>query len=327
MTDSVRAGAPGGASPAVAAGEARSAGRQIRAVPARYPSRWAAAVIVLALLVLLIRSFATSPNISWGTVGTYLTYPTLISGIKLTIFLAIVSQAVGIAGGVILAMMRLSPNPVLSSVSWLYIWFFRGTPALIQIIFWFNISLVFPRIALSVPFTHLGFHASTNTLVSATTAAILALGLNEAAYMAEIVRGGIISVDQGQSEAAASIGLTRGQSMRLVILPQAIRAILPPTGSEFIGMLKGTSLVSVIAARELLTATEQLYAQNFFTVELLIDASFWYLLMTTITTFLQTMLERRFQTSLRVRPPTLAERLLARARTRVSADPAEGGRA
>jgi polar amino acid transport system permease protein len=307
------------ASPAAARveGAGPPRGAAIRAVPARYPGRWVAGLVAVVLLVLVVRSFALSPNIDWAAVRSYLGYHTVLSGIRLTILLAVAAQAVGIVGGVVLAIMRLSANPVLSSISWLYIWFFRGTPVLIQIIFWFNISLVFPRVALSVPGTDIGFSASTNSLVTAMMAAVLALGLNEAAYMAEIVRGGIVSVDQGQSEAAASIGLTRAKAMRLVILPQAVRAIIPPTGSEFIGMLKATSLVSVIAARELMTATDQISAQNFLTIELLLVASFWYLLMTSVTTVLQSLVERRFESSLRTRPQTLTRRLWDRMRTSV----------
>ena len=153
--------------------------------------------------------------------------------------------------------MRLSSNPVLGSVSWAYIWFFRGTPLLLQIIFWFNLALIFP---------HIG-SIQTNTIIDPLTAAILALSLNEGAYMAEIVRAGILSVDPGQSEAGASIGLTRAKTMRLVVLPQAMRAIIPPTGNEFIGMLKNSSLVSVIAVSELLTTAQNIYSMNYLVIE------------------------------------------------------------
>lgn len=290
MTDLVHGeGGPSAGPPATE--DARPALDASQAVRARYPGRWVAGFVAAVVLVLLVKSFALSPNIDWASVRSYLGFHTIVGGIRLTVLLAIAAQAVGIAGGVVLAVMRISPNPVLNSISSLYLWFFRGTPVLIQIIFWFNLSLVFPRIAV------LGLDVSTNDLITPMSAAVLALGLNEAAYMAEIVRGGIVSVDHGQLEAAASIGLKRTKAMRLVILPQAVRAIIPPTGSEFIAMLKGTSLVSVIAARELMTATQQIYAQNFLTIELLIVASFWYLVMTSITTLLQTLLERRLEAS------------------------------
>jgi polar amino acid transport system permease protein len=287
----------------------RAHGELIRAVPARYPGRWIVGVIALAFAVFVIQAIVTSPNIDWGQVGHYLTYPTILKGLLLTIELTFIGMAIGVLGGILLAIMRLSANPVLRAISWVYIWFFRGTPLLIQIIFWFNISLIFPRIMLVIPGTEIGYRETTNALVTATVAAILALGLNEAAYMAEIVRGGLNSVDQGQEEAASSIGLSRWQTMRLVILPQAIRTIIPPTGNEFIGMLKNTSLVSVIAARELLTASQQIYAQNFETIELLIVASIWYLVLTTIQTYFQGVIERRMEVSLRTRTESMPRQL------------------
>jgi polar amino acid transport system permease protein len=280
-------------------------GAIIKAAPARYPGRWVVGALTLLVAVIIVRAVIASPNIHWDVVRHYLTYHTILLGLRLTIWLTFVSMAIGIAGGILLAVMRLSANPVLRCVSWVYIWFFRGTPLLIQIIFWFNISLIFPVIRLEIPGTGFGYAEYTNSLVSATAAAILALGLNEAAYMAEIVRGGIASVDQGQGEAASSIGLSRWQTMRLIVLPQAVRTIIPPTGNEFIGMLKNTSLVSVIGARELLTAGQQIYSQNFETIALLIVASIWYLLLTTIQTVFQGMLERRTEVSLRTRSQSL----------------------
>lgn len=276
-------------------------GEIIRAAPARYPGRWVVGALALLFAFIVLRAIIASPNIDWGEVRHYLTYHTILLGLRLTVWLTIVSMVIGIAGGILLAVMRLSANPVLRAISWVYIWFFRGTPLLIQIIFWFNISLIFPTLRLEVPGTSIGYAEYTNSLVTATVAAILALGLNEAAYMAEIVRGGLNAVDQGQGEAASSIGLSRWQTMRMVILPQAVRTIIPPTGNEFIGMLKNTSLVSVIGARELLTASQQIYSQNFETIALLIVASIWYLVLTTIQTYFQNMLERRTEVSLRTR--------------------------
>ncbi|MBK0419561.1 amino acid ABC transporter permease [Leucobacter sp. CSA1] len=298
-------------------------------IPARYPERWIGAVVALAVTAYIVGAFALSPQIHWDQVSHFLTFPTIIRGMWLTIVLTVVSQLLGTVGGVLLAVMRLSENPVLNSISWFYIWLFRGTPVLIQIIFWFNLALVFPTLGIGIPFTDLGFSVPTNQVITAFTAAVLALGLNEAAYMAEIVRGGILSVDPGQGEAASSIGMTRRKAMARVILPQAVRTILPPWGNEFIGMLKSTSLVSVIATAELLTSAQQIYARNFFTIELLLVASFWYLVMTTIATVLQSMLEKRFEVSLKVRPETMARRLLNRAtagrRTRLVTLPRETG--
>jgi polar amino acid transport system permease protein len=287
---------------------ANAHGQLIRASPARYPSRWIIGAIALAFVIFIGQALITSPNVHWNVVAHYLTYHTILSGLELTLILTVVSMVIGILGGILLAVMRLSANPALKIISWVYVWFFRGTPLLIQIIFWFNISLLFPRVLLVIPGTAIGYRETTNALITGTVAAILALGLNEAAYMAEIVRGGVASVDQGQAEAASSIGLSQWQTMRLIILPQAIRTIIPPTGSEMLGMLKNTSLVSVIAARELLTAAEQIYNQNFEIIPLLIVASIWYLTLTTIQTILQGILERRLEVSLRTRSVSLPRR-------------------
>ena len=195
----------------------------------------------------------------------------------MTIELTVIAMAIGIALGVLLAVMRLSPNPLVSSASWLYIWFFRGTPVLVQLLFWYNIAALYPKIALGIPFGPAFVHADANTLITAFAAAILGLGLNEGAYMAEIVRAGIISVDEGQTDAAQSLGMTRLQTLRRIVLPQAMRVIIPPTGNETISMLKTTSLASVIAVTELLYSAQQIYAVNFKTIPLLIVASIWYL--------------------------------------------------
>lgn len=259
----------------------------------KHPGRWVSAFLVLACTLAVVSAFATSPNIHWDVVGDYLTYPTVLEGIKLTVILTAAAQLVGVVGGIALAIMARSENGVLRSVSAGYVWLFRGTPLLIQIIFWYNLALVFPRIELHLPGTGIGFSENTNDLLNPVVAGVIALGLNEAAYMAEIVRAGFISVDRGQADAAMSIGLTKWQTMRWVILPQAIKVIIPPTGNELINMLKGTSLVSVIAARELLTAAQQIYAINFMTVELLIVASIWYLAMSSLCSFGQRYLERR----------------------------------
>jgi polar amino acid transport system permease protein len=266
----------------------------INATPARYPGRWLTALACLFLVGCVVDAFVASPNIKWAEVASYFLSQNVLRGLWLTVVLTIAAQSVGIVGGVILASMSMSLNPVLRTISSAYIWLFRGTPALIQIIFWFNIGLVFPHIALRIPATGIGFHVETNTIITPIMAAVTALGLNEAAYMSEIVRGGIISIDRGQSEAAVSIGLTHAQSMRYVILPQAIRTIIPPTANEFISMLKNTSLVSVISAKELLTSVQEIYASNFLTIELLIVASIWYLIMTTIATIVQKYLEQLF---------------------------------
>jgi polar amino acid transport system permease protein len=283
----------------------------IRAVPVRHPGRWLIAALVLAVAVAVVHSVATDPHFEWGVVGHYLFDSRVLEGLRLTIELTAIAMAIGIALGVLLAIMRLSPNPLVSSASWWYIWFFRGTPVLVQLIFWYNIAALYPKIAIGIPFGPAFIHANANTLITPTAAAILGLGLNEGAYMAEIVRAGIISVPQGQDDAARSLGMTRLQTMRRVVLPQAMRVIIPPTGNETISMLKTSSLVSVIAVADLLYAVTNIYSQNFKTIALLIVASIWYIVCTSILYAGQYYLERHYgRGAAREQPEALAGRVL-----------------
>ncbi|MGW0806549.1 amino acid ABC transporter permease [Nonomuraea sp. NPDC002799] len=274
----------------------------IRAVPVRHPGRWTAAAVLLVLLAAMLASLAGNPRVEWGTVGDYLFRGLTLRGVLVTLELTALAMVVGIVGGVLLAVMRLSGNPVLKAVSWVYVWFFRGTPQLVQIIFWGFLGALYPRLSLGIPFTDVVFwSAETSSVVGAFTAALLGLSLNEAAYAAEIVRGGIVSVDHGQREAAQSLGLGSIQTMRVIILPQAMRVIIPPMGNEVITMLKTTALVSVIAGQDLLTNLQNVYAQNFKVIPLLIVASIWYLALTTVLSLGQTLLERRFGRGVAVR--------------------------
>jgi polar amino acid transport system permease protein len=267
---------------------------EIRAVPVRHPGRWVAAAIVLVIAVALVHSVVSNPRFEWGVVGEYLFDHRIFEGLQKTIELTIIAMAIGVFLGVVLAVMRLSPNKLVSGSSWLYIWFFRGTPVLVQLLFWYNIAAIYPKIALGIPFGPAFVHADANTLITPFTAAILGLGLNEGAYMAEIVRAGIISVDEGQADAAHSLGMTRLQTMRRIVLPQAMRVIIPPTGNETISMLKTSSLVSVIAVADLLYAAQNIYSVNFKTIQLLIVASAWYLVCTSILYVGQYYLERHY---------------------------------
>lgn len=251
-------------------------------------------MVVLLLAVALGASIATNQRFGWGVVGDWFFSRRVLDGLVLTLELTALAMAIGIVLGIVLAVMRLSPNPLVSSASWLYIWFFRGTPVLVQIIFWDNIAALYPRLSLGIPFGPQFADFSANTVITPFMAGLLALGLNEGAYMAEIVRAGIISVDEGQTEAAKSLGMTRLQTMRRIVLPQAMRVIIPPTGNETISMLKTTSLVSVIAITELLYSVQQIYAVNFQTIPLLIVASIWYLIVTTVLSIGQYYLERHF---------------------------------
>ena len=267
---------------------------EIRAIPVRHPGRWAAAAIVLLVAALVARSVATNPRFQWGIVGHYFLSKRVLHGLAVTVELTVLSMAIGIALGTLLAVMRLSPNPLVSGASSLYIWLFRGTPVLVQILLWYNVSALYPRFSIGVPFGPQLAHFDAGSLITPFVAGMLALGLNEGAYMAEIVRAGIISVEAGQTEAAQSLGMTRLQTMRRIVLPQAMRVIIPPTGNETISMLKTTSLVSVIATTDLLYSVQLIYAVNYRMIPLLLVACIWYLIVTTVLSFGQVFLERYF---------------------------------
>jgi polar amino acid transport system permease protein len=260
--------------------------------------------------VTLVRSAATNPRFNWDLVRQFFFSHQVLHGLVLTIELTVIAMVIGILLGIVLAVMRLSPNPLVSGASWTYIWLFRGTPLLVQLLFWNFISAVYPQITFGIPFGPEFVHANANTLITPYVAAILGLGLNEAAYMAEIVRAGILSVDEGQTDAAHALGMTRIKTMRRIVLPQAMRVIIPPTGNETISMLKNTALVSVIAITDLLYSVQLIYSQNFRQIPLLSVASIWYLILTTILSIGQYYLERRFgRGSSRELPPTALQRL------------------
>jgi len=260
----------------------------------RHPGRWAATAVLLVLAAMLVHDAVTNRRFGWGIVDSYFLSPPIVQGVEKTLELTFIAMAVGVVLGVMFAVMRLSPNPILSGAAWLYIWFFRGTPVYVQLLFWYFISYLQPTISLGVPFGPEFVHMSANTIVTPLVAAILGLGLNEGAYYAEIVRAGILSVDHGQFEAAQSLGMRRAQLMRRIVLPQAMRIIVPPTGNETISMLKTTSLAVVVTYPELLYKTQNIIAATYEPIPLLIMASFWYLLMTTVLTIGQYYVERYY---------------------------------
>lgn len=274
--------------------DASKAAGDIRAIPVRHPGRWVVALVVAVLAAMLIHSLLTNPRFEWSVVWQYFHSHQVLLGLWKTIELTVVAMVVGVALGVALAVGRLSANPLVAGASLLYVWFFRGTPVLVQLLFWFFISALYPRLSLGIPFGPEFVHGSANSLITPFTAAILGLGLNEAAYMAEIVRAGLLSVDAGQTEAAHALGLTRLQTTRRIVLPQAMRVIIPPTGNETISMLKTTSLVSVLALPELLYSVQTVYSRTFQQIPLLLVASLWYLIVTTVLTIGQLYLERYF---------------------------------
>lgn len=264
-------------------------------VPLRHPGRTVAASIVLFLVAMLVHSLVTNENYEWSTVWHYLFHPRIMEGLRNTLVLTVVAMSIAIVLGIVLASCRLSENKVLSAVAGAYLWFFRGTPLLIQLIFWYNLSALYPRLGIGVPFGgEFFFSASTNSVLTLWLVAILGLALHESAYMAEIVRGGLLSVSGHQTEAASALGMNSSLTFRRIVLPQALRVIVPPTGNQVIGMLKYSSLVSVIALPDLLYSAQMIYTQTFETIPLLIVVSLWYLLCTSMLTIVQGYIERYY---------------------------------
>ncbi|GAB3952646.1 amino acid ABC transporter permease [Kribbella albertanoniae] len=260
----------------------------------RHPGRWVAAAAIVFLLAVFVHFVATAPKLRLDLVAGYLFEKSILLGLVKTLQLTVIAMLVGVVLGTILAVMRLSENPVLRSVAGGYVWLFRGTPILVQLLFWFFLGTVVPNISIGLPFGGPDLISwPTNTVITQFTAAILGLGLNEAAYMAEIVRAGIGSVDSGQREAAEALSMSPWITYRRVILPQAARLIVPPTANQTISMLKLTSLVLVIGLPELTTTAQLIYGRNFQQIPLLIVASLWYLVLTTILTVVQNRLENR----------------------------------
>ena len=261
----------------------------LKVVPLRRPWRWVSSAVLLVLCAMLAHLLVTDPAFDWHAVARFFTSQAILDGLVVTLELTVLAMLIGVALGIVIAVMRLAANPVSRLVASGYIWFFRGTPALVQLLFWYNLASLLPRLSLGIPFGPIFLSG---------------------AYMAEIVRAGILSVDHGQIEAAHSLGMTPGKTMRRIVLPQAMRVIVPPTGNETIGMLKYTSLASVISLTELLQSTTIIYDRNFLVIPLLVVASLWYLVATTVLSFGQYYLERYYaRGGSRPLPPTPLERI------------------
>lgn len=266
----------------------------LRVVPVRHWGQWVSTVVILIAAALLTQSVLANPNFHWDEVFGYFLDGRVLRGLGTTLWLTVVAMVLGIVIGVIMAVGRQSRNVVVSGAASAYVWFFRGTPLLVQLVFWFNLAALYPTIDVGIPFLEPIFSADTNELITPLLAAILGLGLNEGAYMSEIVRAGLLSVDPGQTDAAEALGMRRSTIFRRIVLPQAMRVIIPPTGNATIAMLKTTSLVSVISIGDLLYAVQVIYSRNFQVIPLLITISIWYLLVTTVLSIGQHFLERRF---------------------------------
>jgi len=304
MSEGIQA-RPAGAVPPPAG--SRAAAEPIKAVKLRHPWRIVFAVVLIALVVLFVIDAAQRQAYGWQYVGKYVFDRRISAAALVTIQLTVYSMIIGVLLGLILAVMRLSPNPVVKSVAWLYLWIFRGTPVYVQLVFWGLFSLIYPHLFLGVPWTHLGYSLSLGFMQNAFVIAFVGLALNEAAYMAEIVRAGLLSVDAGQEEAATALGMSWWQTMTRIIIPQAMRVIIPPTGNEVISMLKTTSLVAAIPlTTDLYGVARDISAVTYTPIPLLIVASLWYLLFTSILMVGQFFLEKRFSRGVNARRPDRA---------------------
>lgn len=282
-----------------------SSGRRLptELVPLRHPGRFAAGALALLIAALAVRSMIINENFEWATVWEFLFHPGIMAGLRRTLILTAVSMLAGVLLGIVLAVCRTSANRVLSTLAGFYLWFFRGTPLLIQLIFWYNLSALYPRLGLTIPFLETEvFGYPTNALLSPWVVALLALSLNEAAYMAEIIRGGLMSVPRHQTEAARALGMKDTLLFRRIVLPQALRVVVPPTGNQVIGMLKHSALVSIIAMPDLLYSGQIIYSQNFKTIPILIVVSFWYLLATSVLSVLQRYVEQYYGKGIQTEP-------------------------
>lgn len=280
--------------------------------PARHPWRWVATAVVAVLVAMAVHALVTNPAWDWPTVGQYLFAPSILRAVWLTVVLTVLGIVIGFLLGTVLALMRLSPNPLLRGVSWSYIWIFRSVPLILQLLFWYNLALLYRSLSFGIPFGPALFEFETMDLVSPITAAVLGLALHQAAYAAEVVRSGFLGVDQGQLEAAAALGLPRWRRFRRIQLPQAMRTIVPTAANELIGLVKGTSVVYIMALSELFYQVQVIYTRTGRVIPMLLVATAWYLALTTVLSVGQFYVERHYaKGALRTLPPTPLQKLRA----------------
>lgn len=260
-------------------------------VPRRRPALWVATAAVAAGALLVLYSFVTNPNYEWATVRRYLFDPRILDGLRMTLMLTVLSMVIALVLGLILAVMRVSDAALLRACAGFYVWFFRGTPVLVQLILWYNLAILLPRIGIGLPGMGYLWSIDTNSAITPWTAALLGLGLNEAAYLAEILRSGIKAVDRGQIDAAKALGMRSILTFRRIVLPQAARIVVPPVFNELVGLLKYSSVVSVIALPELLYSGQLIYARTYETIPVLIVVCIWYLVVVTLLTYVEHRLE------------------------------------
>ncbi|MDX2593758.1 amino acid ABC transporter permease [Streptomyces sp. WI03-4A] len=332
MTTTTDTAPPGANPPDTAAPGATSADTApdstaaLKVVPARHYARWAAAVAVLVLLAQFAHGLATNPVWEWGVFRDYVLSETIVQAVWVTLQLTAYATVLGFLLGTVLAFMRLSRSPVLQTVAWTYIWIFRSIPMIVQLVFWFNLSALYKELGVGIPFGPVFWSVDSNSLIGTIGAAVIGLTLHQAAYAAEIVRGGVISLDQGQLEAAAALGIPRLRQIRRIVLPQAMRAILPTAGNEIIGLLKGTSVVYVMSIGELFYQAQVIYGRTGRVIPMLLVATAWYVVLTSVLSVAQYYVERRYARGAdRTPPPTPLQRARRFLRD-LRAEAARGGR-
>ncbi len=291
-------------------------------LPLRHPGRWIAAALVLVLLLNFGQTLFTNPAWEWAKVGKWLFSPAILTGLQLTLVATAISAVVSFAGGVLLALGRLSSNPVLSSVSWLYVWVFRSVPLILVLLFLYNLGNLYPTIGIGIPFGPQAEFKTVNVL-SDLTLGVIGLSLSEIAYSSEIVRAGVLSVDQGQHEAAKALGLPRGRQFRRIVLPQALRSIVPAYVNQIIGLLKASSLLFYVSLLDLFGVVQNLgstYPTDI--IPLLVVATIWYLVLTSVVSVIQYYVERFYaRGAVRSLPPTPLQRVRRWARSATGVRP------
>lgn len=296
-----------------------AAAEEPRVVKARHPWRWVATGIVLVLLAMAVNALITNPAWDWPVVREYLFHPSVVSAALFTVELTALGIVLGFLLGTVLALMRLSRVPLLTSVAWGYVWLFRSVPLILQLLFWYNLGALYRQISFGIPFGPAFYSVDSMDLIGPVTAAVLGLALHQAAYAAEIVRGGFLSVDPGQLEAAAALGIPRRRQILRIQLPQAMRTIVPAAGNEIIGLVKGTSVVYIMALPELFYQVQVIYNRNGRVIAMLLVAAIWYLALTTVLSIAQYYVERRFGRGMaRELPPTPLHRARRFAATRIA---------
>lgn len=282
---------------------------QIR--PVRRPGRWIGTVLVALLVLAVLWSFVTNPRWEWDVVAAWFFAESILTGLYETLKLTVISGVLGFGLGLVLALMRLSPSPLPSGVAWVFSWFFRSTPLLVQLLLWYNLGYLYEQVAIGIPFTDVTFfEAETSEVVTPFMAAILGLGLHQAAYAAEIIRGGILSVDQGQIEAASALGIPARDRQLRIVLPQAMRASLPAAFNEVITLVKGTAIVYVLAYQELFLTVQVIYSRTQQVLPMLLVATLWYVVIVSLLSIGQYYVERHFSKgAVRELPPTPWQRL------------------